>query len=77
MVKLADRHDSHDSHDSHSHSHESNDSRSPILASKLPPPRPPMTTLRCDLHEYARVHTGPQSWSADERVTGREALAAR
>jgi hypothetical protein len=44
----------------------------PILTSELPPSRPAFTTLRCDLAEYARQHTGPQSWSADDRVTGRD-----
>lgn len=44
----------------------------PVLTSELPPSRPAFTTLRCDLAEYARQHTGPQSWSADDRVTGRE-----
>jgi hypothetical protein len=43
---------------------------SPMLTSELPPARPVFTTLRCDLAEYARQHTGPQSWSADDRVTG-------
>jgi len=56
MVKLARKHDR----------------RSPVLTSNPPPPRPPMCTLPCDLAEYARMHTGPQSWSADDRVTGRE-----
>lgn len=48
--------------------------RTPVLSSTLPPLRLPMSTLRCDLAEYAWVHTGPQSWSADDRVTGRELL---
>jgi hypothetical protein len=32
--------------------------------SSLPPPRPELPTLPYDLSEYARVHTGPSSWSA-------------
>jgi hypothetical protein len=27
--------------------------------------RPTLLTIPCDLEEYARVHTGPSSWSAD------------
>ncbi len=32
--------------------------------SSLPPPRPELPTLPYDLSEYARIHTGPSSWSA-------------
>ena len=28
--------------------------------------RRPYTKLRCDLTEYAREHTGPGSWTADD-----------
>lgn len=31
--------------------------------------RAPYATLRYDLADYARDHTGPESWSADERDT--------
>jgi hypothetical protein len=27
--------------------------------------RPVLLTIPCDLEEYARVHTGPSSWSAE------------
>ncbi len=27
--------------------------------------RPVLLTIPCDLEEYARVHTGPASWSAE------------
>jgi hypothetical protein len=33
--------------------------------SSLPPPRPELPTLPYDLSEYARIHTGPSSWSAN------------
>ena len=38
----------------------------PPVTTELPEPRRPYTTLRCDLTEYAREHTGPGSWTADD-----------
>lgn len=31
--------------------------------------RPVLLTIPCDLEEYARVHTGPTSWSAEAHET--------
>lgn len=36
----------------------------PVFNSPLPPMRASMRTVRHDLQEYARNHTGPSSWSA-------------
>ena len=38
-----------------------------IEADDLPPMRQERPTLPFDLSEYARVHTGPRSWTADPR----------
>lgn len=32
--------------------------------------RPVLLTIPCDLEEYARVHTGPSSWSAETDGSG-------
>jgi hypothetical protein len=41
----------------------------PTFTTEIPEPRRPYTTLRCDLSEYAREHTGPGSWTADEAAS--------
>ncbi len=36
--------------------------------------RPVLLTIPCDLEEYARVHTGPSSWSAETDASAMESV---